>query len=172
MHPIIKISLLLFLVVFLFTGCVSKSLTVEKREEGTVYSTPKIRLLGFGDTAGQDQDVSVLSEVICASEKQCEGDEYIVTLIHFGNFPVFEGKEASFLADGQPVLTNGEPEYFNEYTEEWYEQYTVYFTKKDFKVLANAGSVVIEVSELKLKLSPENREWWKMLINPFNPPSK
>ena len=61
MHPFIKISLLLFLVVFLFTGCVSKSLTVENREEGTVYSTPKIRLLGFGDTAGQDQDVSVLS---------------------------------------------------------------------------------------------------------------
>ena len=100
MHPNIKISLFLFLVVFLFTGCVSKSLTVEKREEGTVYSTPKIRLLGFGDTAGQDQDVSVLSEVICASDKQCEGDEYIVTLIHFDNFPVFKGKVASFLADG------------------------------------------------------------------------
>ena len=42
---------------------------MEKREEGTVYSTPKIRLLGFGDTAGHDQDVSVLSEVICASDK-------------------------------------------------------------------------------------------------------
>ena len=109
MHPFIKISLLLFLVVFLFTGCVSKSLTVEKREEGTVYSTPKIRLLGFGDTAGQDQDVSVLSEVICASDKQCEGDEYIVTLIHFGNFQVFEGKEASFLTDGQPVLQTENP---------------------------------------------------------------
>ena len=109
MHPFIKISLLLFLVVFLFTGCVSKSLTVEKREEGTVYLTPKIILLGFVDTAGQDQDVSVLSKVICTSDKQCEGDEYIVTLIRFGNFQVFEGKEASFLADGQPVLQNGEP---------------------------------------------------------------
>ena len=108
---------------------------MEKREEGTVYSTPKIRLLGFGDTAGQDQDVSVLSEVICASDKQCEGDEYIVTLINFGNFQVFEGKEASFLADGQPVLPNGEPEYFNEYTEEWLNSILFISRKKTLRFL-------------------------------------
>ena len=52
------------------------------------------------------------------------------------------------------------------------DRYTVYFTKKDFKVLANAGSVVIEFSELKLKLSSENREWWKIAHQPLQPTFK
>ena len=78
-----------------------------------------------------------------------------------------DGKEVKAIADSKEIDIIDDPYFTNELGEEWWEEYELPYSKDDFRILANAQKVEIQIGDRKLEVRQSNRILWKKLLDPF-----
>jgi hypothetical protein len=157
--------LISFTILFLF-GCTPK-LKVITYSDGTQYETGVKKLIDGGETEGEGQLLLVEAVLRCIEGEDCLGEDYWIILTYYGKFPLMDGKEVKAIADSKEIDIIDDPYFTNELGEEWWEEYELPYSKDDFRILANAQKVEIQIGDRKLEVRQSNRILWKKLLDPF-----